>query len=44
MGKFIDYIVFVVVSTILVPFIYLPIELQETIYVLKPLELNSIFY
>jgi hypothetical protein len=31
MGKFIDYIVFVVVSTILVLFFYSPVELQETI-------------
>lgn len=31
MGKFIDYIVFVVVSTILVLFFYSPTELQETI-------------
>jgi hypothetical protein len=30
MGKFIDYIVFVVVSTILVLFFYSPVELQET--------------
>lgn len=31
MGKLIDYIVFVIVSNILILFFYLPIELQETI-------------
>jgi hypothetical protein len=35
MGKFIDYIVFVVVSTILVLFFYSPVELQETILHIK---------